>query len=311
MSSIDIYEEEKRKDKDHIATPRWVVEEIYKIIDIEKYKSIWFPFNHYDSEFKLKADELKLKYKATHKFDDLGNDFFITDPPYNINVSNSQGMTIKNDNMSNIQFYEFLKAAFNNANENLKEGGAFYIWHADNESLNFRQASEYVGWKIRQCLIWVKNGFTLGRQDYQWKHEPCLYGWKDGEAHYFVNDRTQSTVIEDKLDVNKLKKEEMKDLIKELLKEKEEAATTVIYEDKPLINTVHPTMKPIKLIAKLISNSSRKNEIVLDIFGGSGSTLIACEQLNRQCYTMELDPKYCDVIIKRWEELTGNTAVKI
>ena len=138
-----------------------------------------------------------------------------------------------------------------------------------------------------------------------------MYGWKDGEAHYFVNDRTQSTVIEDKLDVNKLKKEEMKDLIKELLKEKEEAATTVIYEDKPLINTVHPTMKPIKLIAKLISNSSRKNEIVLDIFGGSGSTLIACEQLNRKCYTMELDPKYCDVIIKRWEELTGNTAVKI
>lgn len=238
-------------------------------------------------------------------------DLLLTDPPYNINVSNSQGMTIKNDNMSNIQFYEFLKAAFNNANENLKEGGAFYIWHADNESLNFRQASEYVGWKIRQCLIWVKNGFTLGRQDYQWKHEPCLYGWKDGEAHYFVNDRTQSTVIEDKLDVNKLKKEEMKDLIKELLKEKEEAATTVIYEDKPLINTVHPTMKPIKLIAKLISNSSRKNEIVLDIFGGSGSTLIACEQLNRKCYTIELDPKYCDVIIKRWEELTGNTAVKI
>lgn len=183
-----------------------------------------------------------------------------------------------------------------------------FYWH---ERTKRRDADNIASAKKFILDALVKNGFTLGRQDYQWKHEPCLYGWKDGEAHYFVNDRTQSTVIEDKLDVNKLKKEEMKDLIKELLKEKEEEATTVIYEDKPLINTVHPTMKPIKLIAKLISNSSRKNEIVLDIFGGSGSTLIACEQLNRKCYTMELDPKYCDVIIKRWEELTGNTAVKI
>ena len=233
-------------------------------------------------------------------------DLLLTDPPYNINVSNSQGMTIQNDNMSNTQFYEFLKASFTSADKNLKEGGAFYIWHAESESLNFRRASEFVGWQIRQCLIWVKNGFTMGRQDYQWKHEPCLYGWKDGASHYFINDRTQSTVIEDKIDINKLKKEEMKDLIKELLQD--QTATTVLYEDKPLKNTEHPTMKPIKLMSKLITNSSKKKEKVLDIFGGSGSTLIACEQLDRQCFMVELDEKYCDVIIKRWETLTGQKA---
>lgn len=236
-------------------------------------------------------------------------DLLLTDPPYNINVSNSQGMTIQNDNMSDTQFYEFLKSSFNSANENLKEGGSFYIWHAECEGLNFRNASKSVGWQIRQCLIWVKNGFTMGRQDYQWKHEPCLYGWKDGAGHYFINDRTQSTVIEDKIDINKLKKEEMRDLIKELMQDN--TPTTVLHEDKPLKNTDHPTMKPIKLISRLITNSSKKKERVLDIFGGSGSTLIACEQLDRQCYLAELDPKYCDVIIKRWETLTGQEATKV
>ena len=236
-------------------------------------------------------------------------DLLITDPPYNVAYEGGTGLTIQNDDMSDTEFYEFLKASFNNANENLKEGGAFYIWHADSEGLHFRRASEYVGWKIRQCLIWVKNSFVMGRQDYQWKHEPCLYGWKSGASHYFIDDRTQSTVIEDKLDISKLKKEEMSDLIKELLAEK--TPTTVIHEDKPLRNADHPTMKPIKLISKLITNSSKKQESVLDIFGGSGSTLIACEQLNRQCYMCELDPIYCDVIIKRWETLTGQEAVKV
>lgn len=236
-------------------------------------------------------------------------DLLITDPPYNINIANSQGMTIQNDNMQDAEFYKFLKDAFAVADTELKEGAAFYIWHADSESLNFRKASKEVGWQIRQCLIWVKNGFTFGRQDYQWKHEPCLYGWKEGAAHYFIDDRTQSTVIEDKLDIDKLKKQELRDLINELLKER--APTTVIHEDKPLKNTDHPTMKPIKLISRLITNSSKQGELVLDIFGGSGSTLIACEQLKRKCYTAELDPKYCDVIIKRWESLTGGVAVRL
>ena len=232
-------------------------------------------------------------------------DLFLTDPPYNVDYEGTAGK-IQNDNMKDGDFKEFLKSAFFNADKVLKNGGAFYIWHGENESLNFRQACKHTDWKVRQCLIWVKNGFIMGRQDYHWKHEPCLYGWKDGATHYFIDDRTQSTVYEDKIDVNKLKKEEMKELINELLEDRQ--PTTIIREDKPLRNEEHPTMKPIKLLSRLITNSSRKKEIVLDLFGGSGSTLIACEQLNRHCYMAELDPKYCDVIIKRWETLTGKKA---
>ena len=160
--------------------------------------------------------------------------------------------------------------------------------------------------EVRQCLIWNKNTFSLGRQDYQWKHEPCLYGWIDG-AHYFTDDRKQATVIEDTPpDFSKMKKEEMKALLEEIYSDK--ISTTVINEDKPLINDLHPTMKPLKLMARLIRNSSKQGWSVLDMFGGSGSTLIACEQMNRRCFMAELDPHYCDVIINRWEQLTGQTA---
>ena len=149
----------------------------------------------------------------------------------------------------------------------------------------------------------------MGRQDYQWKHEPCLYGWKDGAPHYFVDDRTQATVIEDKINLKKLKKEELLQMLQDIFGDK--ISTTVINEDKPSANSEHPTMKPIKLLSRQIKNSSRQNDIVLDVFGGSGSTMIACEQLNRTCYMMELDPRYCDVIINRWEQFTGQKAVKI
>lgn len=232
-------------------------------------------------------------------------DLFLTDPPYNVDYEGKAGK-IKNDNMTDIHFYEFLKDAFVAANESLKEGGAFYIWHADSEGLNFRQSCNSIGWKVRQCLIWVKNALVMGRQDYQWKHEPCLYGWKEGAGHYFIEDRTQTTVFEEKLDLDAMKKEELRQLVDELLKERKN--TTILHEDKPIKNDLHPTMKPIKLLSKLIINSSRKNELVLDTFGGSGSTLIACEQLKRKCRMIELDPKYCDVIIQRWETLTGQTA---
>lgn len=207
-------------------------------------------------------------------------DLLITDPPYNVAYEGGTAdkLTIKNDSMKDEEFFDFLKNAFAAADNVLKEGGAFYIWHADSEGLNFRSACKETGWKVRQCLIWVKNSIVLGRQDYQWKHEPCLYGWKSGAAHYFIDDRTQSTVLE---------------------------------FNKPLKNAEHPTMKPVDLIAKVITNSSKKNNIVLDIFGGSGTTLVACEQLDRICYTMELDEKYCDVIIKRWEDITGEKAVKL
>ena len=236
-------------------------------------------------------------------------DMLLTDPPYNVDVENSKGLKIKNDNMESEKFKQFLTEAFKCANEVMKCGAPFYIWHGESEGYNFRKACLDIGWKIRQTLIWNKNSIVLGRQDYQWKHEPCLYGWKDGASHYFIEDRTQSTVIEDAIDINKLKKEEMKKLLKEIYEDK--IPTTIINEDKPTRNKEHPTMKPIKLMARLIRNSSRRNEKILDLFGGSGSTLVACEQLDRQCFMMELDPAYCDVIVNRWEKLTGKKAEKI
>lgn len=164
------------------------------------------------------------------------------------------------------------------------------------------------GLDLKQCLIWVKNSLVLGRQDYQWIHEPCLYGWKPGASHYFTDDRSLVTVMEQEpMDLSKLKKEELLDLVMRIFDAK--VPTTVIRENRPTRSDLHPTMKPVKLMARLISNSSQRGEIVLDPFGGSGSTLLACESLGRRCRTMELDPRYCDVIIKRWEEQTGKKAV--
>lgn len=237
-------------------------------------------------------------------------DMVVTDLPYNVAISNSQGMTIKNDNMDSNSFREFLYDCFKCLNKALKQGGAFYVWYASREHINFEGALNDAGLTVREQLIWNKNTFILGRQDYHWKHEPCLYGWKDGAPHYFVDDRTQSTVIEDaKPEIKKMKKSELIELLQKIYGDK--VSTTVLNEDKPAVNDMHPTMKPVKLIARQIKNSSKQKENVLDLFGGSGSTLMACEQLNRKCYMMELDPKYCDVIVKRWETFTGKKAVKI
>lgn len=210
----------------------------------------------------------------------MGNlkaDLLITDPPYNVNYKGKteEELTIANDSLSDAQFAEFLLNSLDSANEYLKKGGVFYIWHADSEGYNFRKTCRKVGWKIRECLIWNKNAFVLGRQDYHWKHEPCLYGWKDGASHFWGGDRKQSTVLD---------------------------------FDKPQRNGEHPTMKPVKLFDYQIRNSSKEGDIVLDLFGGSGTTLIACEQNNRVAYIMEYDPKYVDVIIDRWETLTGQKA---
>lgn len=201
----------------------------------------------------------------------------ITDPPYNVDYTGKtkDALTIENDSMSDKDFRKFLYTAFNAADGVMKEGAVFYIWHADSEGYNFRGACLDNDWQVRECLIWNKSSMVLGRQDYHWKHEPCLYGWKSGAAHKWYNDRSQ---------------------------------TTVLNFNKPSRNGEHPTMKPVELFAYQIKNSSKKGDIVLDIFGGSGTTLVACEQLDRICYTMELDPKYCDVIIKRWENLTGQKA---
>lgn len=236
----------------------------------------------------------------------------LTDPPYNVNYEGktSAALKIENDNMEDTTFAEFLKDSFSNIAAALNPGRAWYIFHSDSEGENFRRAARENLGKVRQCLIWNKNSFVMGRQDYHWKHEPCLYGWKDGDAHYFTDDRTQSTVYEDKgIDFKKLKKDEAIKMLEDIFSDKQ--STTVINEDKPARNTEHPTMKPLKLLARFIRNSTKPGEAVLDPFGGSGSTLIACEQLGRKCYTMELDPRYVDVIIERWETLTGQKAVKL
>ena len=197
---------------------------------------------------------------------------WLTDPPYNVAYENSLGQSIVNDNMEDSKFRKFLVDSFQCAVDVLLPGASYYIFHADTEGFNFRGACRDVGLKIRECLIWVKNALVLGRCDYHFRHEPCLYGWKDGAAHNWYSDRCQTTVME---------------------------------YHKPTSNTGHPTSKPVEMLVYLIKNSSKRGDIVLDTFGGSGSTLIACEQTGRVCRMMELDPKYCDVIRRRWAEFTA------
>ena len=202
-------------------------------------------------------------------------DMWLTDPPYNVNYESKAGK-IENDNMDDTSFRQFLKDAYQTANDVMKPGAVFYIWHADSEGYNFRGAAKDVGWTIRQCLIWRKSSMVMGRQDYHWQHEPCLYGWKDG-THLWAADRKQTTILE---------------------------------FDKPKNNAQHPTMKPVELMAYQIMNNTKEQDIVLDSFLGSGSTLIAAEKTGRICYGMELDPKYADVIVQRYVDYTGNTTIK-
>ena len=203
-------------------------------------------------------------------------DMYLTDPPYNVAYEGKteDKLTIQNDSMEDSAFYQFLVDSFVAADSVMNEGAAFYVWHADLEGYNFRGACRAVEWELRECLIWNKNTMVLGRQDYQWKHEPCLYGWKGGAAHNWYSDRKQTTVI----DMN-----------------------------KPNRNAEHPTMKPVQLFAYLMENSSKPGDIILDSFCGSGTTLIACEQMGRVARVLELDPKYCDVIIKRYINLVGSS----
>lgn len=237
-----------------------------------KYGDIYKLGNHYlmcgDSTKQEDVDKLMNNELA---------DLVVTDPPYNVNYEGKteDSLKIMNDHLDNEKFYSFLKQAHDNLYSHTKDGGSIYVFHADTEGFNFRKAFIDSGYKLAQCLVWIKNTFVMGRQDYQWRHEPILYGWKLGASHYFIDDRTLSTVLE---------------------------------FDKPNRNAEHPTMKPVELVAYLIRNSSKKDNIVLDLFGGSGSTLIACEQLERRAYMMELDPKYCDVIIDRWEKFTNQKA---
>ena len=205
-------------------------------------------------------------------------DMWLTDPPYNVAYEGKtkDALTIKNDSMGDDDFRQFLRDCYVAADAVMKPGAAFYIWHADLEGYNFRGAAKDANWKVRQCLIWKKSTLVMGRQDYHWKHEPCLYGWKDGAGHLWASDRKQTTILE---------------------------------FDKPRRNGEHPTMKPVDLFEYCLLNNTKGGDIVLDSFGGSGTTMIACEKNGRVGYLMELDPKYCDVIINRWQTLTGKEAV--
>lgn len=205
-------------------------------------------------------------------------DMWLTDPPYNVAYEGGtkEKLTIQNDNMGDEQFRAFLRDAYVTADIVMKPGAVFYIWHADSEGYNFRGAARDAGWQVRQCLIWKKSSQVMGRQDFHWKHEPCLYGWKDGAAHLWANDRKQTTVLE---------------------------------FDKPSRNGEHPTMKPVAIFEYQLLNNTKGGDIVLDSFAGSGTTAIAAEQNGRVAYLMELDPRYCDVIIKRWQDFTGKAAI--
>lgn len=280
---------------------------------VTKRGDIWICGNHRimcgDSTDPLDIEKLMDGQKA---------DLLITDPPYNVNYGDKaeyleeyigkghrNTSSIKNDNMDSISFYHFLFDALYQGYTALREGAAIYVFHSENEGINFRKAFTDAGFKQAQCLIWEKNTFVLGRQDYQWRHEPILYGWKEGAAHYFIDDRCQDTVIlDDDIEFDKMSKQELLAFIEEQ-KRKYKNTTSVIFENKPTRNDEHPTMKPVALVGKLIHNSSRYGWKVLDLFGGSGSTMIAAQQLERKAYIMELDEKFVDVEVKRYIRYMG------
>ncbi len=224
-----------------------------------------------DSTNSLEVEKLMGNKKA---------DLLITDPPYNVAYEGKgkEALTIKNDSKETNEFHSFLYEAFSAAINNMKLGSSFYVWYASSEVVNFHTALEEAGFLVKQELIWNKNSMVLSRQDYHWKHEPCLYGWASGGSHSWYSDRKQ---------------------------------TTILNFDRPTVNKEHPTMKPVALFDYQIKNSSKQGDCILDLFGSSGTTLIACEQNEREAYLMELDPRYVDVIIARWEAFTGEVAVKI
>jgi len=206
-----------------------------------------------------------------------GVDMWLTDPPYNVAYEGKtkDALKIKNDAMGDDDFRQFLRDAYVAADAVMKAGAVFYIWHADSEGYNFRGAAKDAGWTVRQCLVWKKQTLVMGRQDYHWKHEPCLYGWKEGAGHLWAADRKQTTILE---------------------------------FDRPSRNGEHPTMKPVAMFEYQMLNNTKGGDKVLDSFGGSGTTMIAAEKNGRVACLMELDPRYVDVIVKRWQEFTGKKA---
>lgn len=230
---------------------------------------VWFVGKH-----KLMCGDATSSEDVAKLMEDKKANLILTDPPYNVAFKSSDGLTIQNDSMDNNDFYEFLYLSFKNMADHLENGGAAYVFHADTEGLNFRKAFIDAGFHLASCCIWVKDSLVLGRSDYQWQHEPVLYGFLQNGKHPWYSDRKQ---------------------------------TTIWNFDKPKKNSNHPTSKPLDLLAYPINNSTQANAIVIDTFGGSGSTLMACEQMNRICYTMELDEKYASVILRRYVEDTNDS----
>lgn len=224
---------------------------------------------------RLMCGDATSKEDVDALMDGVKANLIVTDPPYNVSFESSDGLSIKNDKMENEKFYEFLLSAFLNMADHLEKGAAAYVFHADTEGLNFRKAFIDAGFHLSGCCIWVKNSLVLGRSDYQWQHEPVLYGFLKNGKHFWSTKAGRSQ-------------------------------TTIWNFDKPKKNKNHPTSKPLDLLAYPIGNSSRENSIIIDTFGGSGSTLMTCEKTNRICYMMELDEKYASVILRRYVEDTGD-----
>jgi len=262
----DMLFEEKQGLTDEDEVPEAPEEPISKLGDI------WKLGNH-----KLICGDSTILNNYEKLFNENKADLLMTDPPYNVDYEGKtkDKLTIQNDSKNDDDFLQFLTDAFNNCAIHLKLGCSFYIFHSDWYGLEFRQSIKNSDLELKQNLIWAKNSMVMGRQDYQWQHEPCLYGWKRGASHSWYSDRKQ---------------------------------TTIIKYDRPSKSKLHPTMKPVGLVEYLIKNSSKQEDIILDPFLGSGTTLMACEKQGRICYGVELDPKYCDVIIKRWENFTGAKA---
>lgn len=246
-------------------------------------------------------------------------DLVWTDPPYNVDMealnafkdkgdggNRSRTGGLANDKLSDDDFRKFLRDLFKAALDHTKPGGCIYIAHADVEGLNFRLAMAEAGWLFKQNLVWVKSSATLSRQDYNWRHEPILYGWKPGAAHWYCQDFKQTTVIDDSGDLKTLSRAQLEALAAQLL---DQVATSVIYDDRPARADLHPTMKPVRLVQRLVTNSSKRGQVVLDSCGGSGTTLIACAKVARRARLIEKDPRFADVIVRRWQDWTGQSAI--
>lgn len=232
-------------------------------------------------------------------------DMVWTDPPYNVAINGKAG-SILNDDMPDSAFAEFLFEMYTAMYENMRPGAVIYVAHADSERVNFTQQYVAAKFKLAQVLIWAKQSATLSRQDFNWQHEPIIYGWKPGAGHYFCGDFCLTTVIDDDIDIRKLSKPQLLEMVNEL---RTEYKTTILRHNRPTKSDLHPTMKPVALVEKMIKWSSKYEETVLDVFGGSGSTLIACQKAGRIGRLMELDPKYVDIIVNRWRAFTGGEAV--